>query len=140
MVRRASTAGLDRRWRLRHAERRVRPQSMQRMYFSRKYYNSPMPHSIFFYYGFAIHGTTDIVRLGGPASRGCVRLHRRMRRRCMGWSSAVARGARASSSTRIDFNQNGAGDDSLNRPITLSIIEKYSCAHARFRAFIMQSG
>jgi len=52
-----------------------RPQSMQRMHFSRKYYNSPMPHSIFFYYGFAIHGTNDIARLGGPASHGCVRLH-----------------------------------------------------------------
>lgn len=51
------------------------PQSMQRMHFSRKYYNSPMPHSIFFYYGFAIHGTNDIARLGGPASHGCVRLH-----------------------------------------------------------------
>jgi lipoprotein-anchoring transpeptidase ErfK/SrfK len=34
-----------------------------------------MPHSIFFYYGFAIHGTNDISRLGGPASHGCVRLH-----------------------------------------------------------------
>lgn len=32
-----------------------------------------MPHSIFFYYGFAIHGTNDISRLGGPAR--CVRLH-----------------------------------------------------------------
>ena len=52
-----------------------RPQSMSRMHFSRKYYNSPMPHSIFFYYGFAIHGTNDIARLGGPASHGCVRLH-----------------------------------------------------------------
>ena len=51
------------------------PQSMARMHFSRKYYNSPMPHSIFFYYGFAIHGTSDISRLGGPASHGCVRLH-----------------------------------------------------------------
>jgi lipoprotein-anchoring transpeptidase ErfK/SrfK len=51
------------------------PQSMTRMHFSRKYYNSPMPHSIFFYYGFAIHGTNDISRLGGPASHGCVRLH-----------------------------------------------------------------
>jgi lipoprotein-anchoring transpeptidase ErfK/SrfK len=51
------------------------PQSMARMHFSRKYYNSPMPHSIFFYYGFAIHGTNDISRLGGPASHGCVRLH-----------------------------------------------------------------
>jgi len=50
-------------------------QSMARYYFSRKYYNSPMPHAIFFYYGFAIHGTSDIHRLGGPASHGCVRLH-----------------------------------------------------------------
>ena len=50
------------------------PQSMARLHFSRKYYNSPMPHSIFFYYGFAIRGTNDIARLGGPASHGCVRL------------------------------------------------------------------
>ena len=52
-----------------------RPQWMSRRYFSRKYYNSPMPHAIFFHYGFAIHGTTEIRRLGGPASHGCVRLH-----------------------------------------------------------------
>ena len=51
------------------------PQMMARRWFSRKYYNSPMPHSIFFYHGFAIHGTGDISRLGGPASHGCVRLH-----------------------------------------------------------------
>jgi lipoprotein-anchoring transpeptidase ErfK/SrfK len=51
------------------------PQAMMRRHFSRKYYNSPMPHSIFFHHGFAIHGTTDISRLGGPASHGCVRLH-----------------------------------------------------------------
>ena len=51
------------------------PQMMARRWFSRKYYNSPMPHSIFFYHGFAIHGTTDLRRLGGPASHGCVRLH-----------------------------------------------------------------
>jgi lipoprotein-anchoring transpeptidase ErfK/SrfK len=54
---------------------RFRPQAMMRSYFSKKYYGSPMPHSIFFYYGFAIHGTNDIARLGGPASHGCVRLH-----------------------------------------------------------------
>ncbi|MDB5517491.1 MAG: hypothetical protein JWQ17_4249 [Tardiphaga sp.] len=36
-----------------------RPQTMARRWFSRKYYNSPMPHAIFFYYGFAIHGTTE---------------------------------------------------------------------------------
>src|SRR5438477_12631662 len=51
------------------------PQSMARHYFSRKYYNSPMPRAIFFYYGFAIHGTNHLARLGGPASHGCVRLH-----------------------------------------------------------------
>jgi lipoprotein-anchoring transpeptidase ErfK/SrfK len=52
-----------------------RPQRMARSWFSRKYYNSPMPHSIFFYHGFAIHGSYEIRRLGGPASHGCVRLH-----------------------------------------------------------------
>jgi lipoprotein-anchoring transpeptidase ErfK/SrfK len=52
-----------------------RPQSMARRWYSRRYYNSPMPHSIFFHHGFAIHGTTELSRLGGPASHGCVRLH-----------------------------------------------------------------
>jgi lipoprotein-anchoring transpeptidase ErfK/SrfK len=51
------------------------PQMMARRWFSRRYYNSPMPHAIFFYYGFAIHGTYELSRLGGPASHGCVRLH-----------------------------------------------------------------
>ena len=54
-----------------------RPQWMARSYFSKKYYNAPMPHAIFFYHGFAIHGTYDIHRLGGPASHGCVRLRPR---------------------------------------------------------------
>jgi lipoprotein-anchoring transpeptidase ErfK/SrfK len=48
---------------------------MARRWFSRRYYNSPMPHSIFFYHGFAIHGAYELSRLGGPASHGCVRLH-----------------------------------------------------------------
>jgi lipoprotein-anchoring transpeptidase ErfK/SrfK len=34
-----------------------------------------MPYSIFFHGGFAIHGTYELTRLGGPASHGCVRLH-----------------------------------------------------------------
>ena len=50
------------------------PQMLARTWYSKKYYNSPMPHSIFFYGGFAIHGTYEIARLGGPASHGCVRL------------------------------------------------------------------
>jgi lipoprotein-anchoring transpeptidase ErfK/SrfK len=48
---------------------------LARRWFSRKYYNSPMPHSIFFHRGFAIHGSYEISRLGGPASHGCIRLH-----------------------------------------------------------------
>jgi lipoprotein-anchoring transpeptidase ErfK/SrfK len=50
------------------------PQRMARSWFSRTYYNAPMPHSIFFYGGYAIHGTNAIAQLGGPASHGCVRL------------------------------------------------------------------
>lgn len=42
---------------------------------SRKYNNAPMPWSVFFYSGYAVHGTTDIAALGRPASHGCVRLH-----------------------------------------------------------------
>jgi len=50
------------------------PEMPARYWFSRKYYNSPMPHSIFFYGGFAIHGSYEISHLGRPASHGCVRL------------------------------------------------------------------
>ncbi|SDU38639.1 L,D-transpeptidase [Stappia sp. ES.058] len=52
-----------------------RPGRMHARYFSRKYHNSPMPHSVFFHGGYAIHGTTAIKSLGRPASHGCVRLH-----------------------------------------------------------------
>src|SRR6478735_5638959 len=51
------------------------PQRLAASWFSRLYYNSPMPHSIFFHGGYAIHGSYDIHRLGGPASHGCIRLH-----------------------------------------------------------------
>ena len=54
---------------------RFRPQRLARSWFSTRYYGSPMPHSIFFHRGYAIHGTYHISRLGGPASHGCVRLH-----------------------------------------------------------------
>lgn len=52
-----------------------RPVRMHEMWYSRKYHMSPMPHSIFFRGGYAIHGTGDIKYLGRPASHGCVRLH-----------------------------------------------------------------
>ena len=51
-----------------------RPQSMNKMHYSRRYNMTPMPHSIFFYHGIAIHGTSDVRNLGRPASHGCVRL------------------------------------------------------------------
>jgi lipoprotein-anchoring transpeptidase ErfK/SrfK len=54
---------------------RFRPQWLARMHYSRKYDNSPMPHSIFFYHGYAIHGTEYTRRLGRVASHGCIRLH-----------------------------------------------------------------
>jgi len=51
------------------------PEMMARRWFSSRYYNSPMPHAIFFHGGYAIHGSYDTAHLGGPASHGCVRLH-----------------------------------------------------------------
>lgn len=50
------------------------PTSLQRMHYSRKYHMSPMPHSIFFRGGYAIHGTYATGALGQPASHGCIRL------------------------------------------------------------------
>ncbi len=45
-----------------------------KVYYSKKYDNAPMPNSVFFYGGYAIHGTYHIANLGRPASHGCVRL------------------------------------------------------------------
>jgi lipoprotein-anchoring transpeptidase ErfK/SrfK len=52
-----------------------RPYLLRRMHYSSKYENSPMPHSVFFRGGYAIHGTGYVRRLGRRASHGCVRLH-----------------------------------------------------------------
>jgi len=49
-------------------------QRMERMWYSRKYDNAPMPHALFFEGRLAIHGTNAIRQLGRPASHGCVRL------------------------------------------------------------------
>lgn len=51
-----------------------RPTRMHTMWHSSKYENAPMPWSIFFHGGYAIHGTTDLKHLGHVASHGCVRL------------------------------------------------------------------
>jgi len=50
------------------------PTGMERMHYSKKYDNAPMPYSIFFYGGYAIHGSYETRSLGRPASHGCVRL------------------------------------------------------------------
>src|SRR5688500_3181508 len=47
-----------------------RPKLLHRMWYSSEYENAPMPHSIFFRGGYAIHGTNHVRSLGRPASHG----------------------------------------------------------------------
>ena len=77
-----------------------RPTRMYREYYSRKYYNSPMPHSIFFRGGYAIHGTNYIKSLGRPASHGCIRLHPSNARTLY---NMVQRSGRGSTRIRITY-------------------------------------
>lgn len=51
-----------------------RPTMLKRMHYSSKYDNAPMPNSIFFLGGYAVHGTYSVGALGRPVSHGCVRL------------------------------------------------------------------
>ena len=51
-----------------------RPIRFERKWYSRKYDMSPMPYSVFFHGGYAMHGTYETRRLGQAASHGCVRL------------------------------------------------------------------
>jgi len=53
---------------------KFRPVRLEKSWHSRKYDWAPMPHSIFFYRGYAMHGTTEERSLGRRASHGCVRL------------------------------------------------------------------
>lgn len=50
------------------------PQWRARDWYSRTYDYAPMPYSVFFHNGYAIHGTTSTGMLGQPASHGCIRL------------------------------------------------------------------
>ena len=63
------------RWGYRTPNGTYKPQRLERKWFSRKYDWSPMPYSIFFNEGYAIHGSYEIRHLGSPASHGCIRLH-----------------------------------------------------------------
>jgi lipoprotein-anchoring transpeptidase ErfK/SrfK len=49
-------------------------QRLARVWYSSKYDNAPMPHSVFFLGGYAIHGTNQVMSLGRPVSHGCIRL------------------------------------------------------------------
>ena len=51
-----------------------RPTRLEKNWYSRKYDMAPMPYSVFFHRGYAVHGTTELSALGRPASHGCVRL------------------------------------------------------------------
>lgn len=53
---------------------RYRPYWLEAAHYSSLYDDAPMPYSIFFHGGYAIHGTTEIRNLGRPVSHGCVRL------------------------------------------------------------------
>ena len=49
-----------------------RPQRLAKEWYSRQYDDAPMPYSVFFNAGYAIHGGHS--RVGGRASHGCIRL------------------------------------------------------------------
>jgi lipoprotein-anchoring transpeptidase ErfK/SrfK len=55
---------------------RYRPKRLERIWYSSKYESAPMPYSIFFHNGYAVHGTIEISKLGRPVSHGCARLTR----------------------------------------------------------------
>jgi lipoprotein-anchoring transpeptidase ErfK/SrfK len=49
--------------------------SMNEIWYSKQWDDAPMPHAVFFTKrGHAIHATTEVKKLGRPASHGCVRL------------------------------------------------------------------
>ena len=86
------------RWGYRTPNGSYRPERLERKWFSRKYDMSPMPYSIFFDGGYAIHGSYEIRHLGSPASHGCIRLHPRTRRH----SVRAGQGARGRHAHRGD--------------------------------------
>ena len=50
------------------------PVRLERHWYSRQYEMTPMPWSMFFFRGYAVHGTMEARNLGHAASHGCVRL------------------------------------------------------------------
>ena len=50
------------------------PIRLERHWYSRQYELTPMPWAMFFFRGYAVHGTMEAYNLGQVASHGCVRL------------------------------------------------------------------
>lgn len=67
-----------------------RPTRLERDWHSRKYNWAPMPYSVFFYGGYAIHGTTDLKRLGGRPPMAASACTRKTPRACSTWSARSA--------------------------------------------------
>jgi len=53
---------------------KFRPIRLERHWYSHQYQMTPMPWSVFFHRGYAVHGTMEAYNLGHAASHGCVRL------------------------------------------------------------------
>lgn len=53
---------------------KFRPVRLERHWYSHQYQMTPMPWSVFFHRGYAVHGTMEAYNLGHAASHGCVRL------------------------------------------------------------------
>jgi lipoprotein-anchoring transpeptidase ErfK/SrfK len=84
-----------------------RPRRLEPIWYSSKYESSPMPHSIFFLGGYAIHGTYAVRSLGRPVSHGCVRLSPAHARQL--FDLVRSRGMAA---TRIIISMMGVGSES----------------------------
>ena len=91
-----------------------RPERLARKWFSRKYDWSPMPYSIFFDGGYAIHGSYEIAHLGRPASHGCIRTP--STKRCR----PVRAGQRAYA--RDEYRRYRARADALRRKMAVAIL------------------
>ncbi len=76
-------------------------QRLDASHFSDEYDQAPMPYSIFFYEGFAIHGTS-LGGLGRPLSHGCVRLSVANARLLYSWVERYG--------ASIDISGLGSGD------------------------------
>lgn len=100
-----------------------KPGWMSKMWYSRQYDNAPMPHSVFFNGGIAVHATTSTGLLGRPASHGCVRLspanaarfYQLVSKHGMGMTRIVVHGAQPFARTdRIARNNGNRGNRNAN--------------------------